>query len=121
MVFNARMKKVLIIDDEMDFCLLLKAYLSRLKYDVYYSNTLAAGVEQAKKIGPSIIFLDNNLPDGLGWEMAMYFLKQYPAAQLNLISAYHPELPNVKVTPSLKIWEKPISLTELEDYLKEDA
>ncbi len=115
------MKKVLIIDDETDFCLLLKAYLTRLKYQVFYSHTLAAGLEQAKEIDPSIIFLDNNLPDGLGWEMAMYFLEQYPEVQLNLISAYHPELPNVKVTSALKIWEKPISLTELEKYLKEDA
>ena len=101
---NTRMKKVLIIDDEIDFCLLLKSYLSKLRYEVYYSNSLNEGVEQAKKINPSIIFLDNNLPDGLGWELAVYFLEQYPEAQLNLISAYHPELPNVKVTPSLKIW-----------------
>ena len=115
-----RMKKVLIIDDEIDFCLLLKAYLSKLRYEVYYSNSLADGVEQARKINPSIIFLDNNLPDGLGWEMAMHFLNAYPNAQLNLISAYHPELPNVKVTPALKIWEKPISLTELENYLKDE-
>lgn len=117
---NTRMKKVLIIDDEIDFCLLLKSYLSKLRYEVYYSNSLNEGVEQAKKINPSIIFLDNNLPDGLGWELAVYFLEQYPKAQLNLISAYHPELPNVKVTPSLKIWEKPISLTDLEKYLKEE-
>jgi DNA-binding NtrC family response regulator len=114
------MKKVLIIDDETDFCLLLRAYLSRLKYDVYCSNTLSDGIEENKRLEPAIIFLDNNLPDGLGWEMAMYFLQQYPTAQLNLISAYHPHLPNVKVTPALKIWEKPISLTELEKYLKEE-
>jgi two-component system OmpR family response regulator len=113
------MKKVLIIDDEIDFCLLLKAYLTRHSYEVFYAHTLASGVEQAKKISPDIIFLDNNLPDGLGWEMAMYFLDKYPALQLNLISAYHPDLPNVKVTPALKIWEKPISLTELEHYLEE--
>ena len=114
------MKKVLIIDDEIDFCLLLKAYLTKLRYDVYYANSLAEGVEQARKINPSVIFLDNNLPDGLGWELAMHFLSAYPNAQLNLISAYHPELPNVKVTPALKIWEKPISLIDLENYLKDE-
>ncbi|HYF30413.1 MAG TPA: response regulator [Chitinophagaceae bacterium] len=113
------MKKVLIIDDEVDFCLLLKAYLTRHQYEVYYAHTLGDGIEQAKKISPGIIFLDNNLPDGLGWEMAMYFLEKYPSIQLNLISAYHPDLPNVKVTPALKIWEKPISLSELEHYLNE--
>lgn len=111
------MKKVLIIDDEVDFCLLLKAYLTRHNYDVYYAHTLSAGVEQAKKISPEIIFLDNNLPDGLGWERAPYFLETYPSLQLNLISAYHPDLPNIKITSALKIWEKPISLRELENYL----
>lgn len=114
------MKRVLIIDDEIDFCLLLKAYLTKLRYEVHYANSLAEGVEKARKINPSIIFLDNNLPDGLGWELAMHFLREYPNAQLNLISAYHPELPNVKVTPALRIWEKPISLNELEDYLNEE-
>jgi hypothetical protein len=35
------------------------------------------------------------------------FLDQSPAKHnVNLISAYHPELPNVKVTPSLKSWGK---------------
>lgn len=111
------MKKVLIIDDEVDFCLLLKAYLTRHNYDVYYAHTLTAGVEQARSIKPEIIFLDNNLPDGLGWDKALYFMETYPTLQLNLISAYHPDLPNVKITPSLKIWEKPISLRELEHYL----
>jgi two-component system, OmpR family, response regulator len=111
------MKRVLIIDDEVDFCLLLKAYLTRHNYDVYYAHTLAEGKEKAKKVIPQIIFLDNNLPDGLGWEMAMYFMDMYPQLHLNLISAYHPDLPNVKITPALKIWEKPISLSELEHYL----
>lgn len=114
------MKKVLIIDDEVDFCLLLKAYLTRYKYDVYYAHTLSEGMEKAKKIIPEVIFLDNNLPDGLGWERAPYFMDQYPGLHLNLISAYHPDLPNVRITPELKIWEKPISLSELESYLTTD-
>lgn len=111
------MKKVLIIDDEVDFCLLLKAYLTRHNYEVHYAHTLTAGIEQAKKVAPEIIFLDNNLPDGLGWDKAVYFIETYPSLQLNLISAYHPDLPNVKITPSLKVWEKPISLRELDHYL----
>ena len=33
-------KKVLIIDDEVDLCLLLKTYLNRRNYEVYCSHTL---------------------------------------------------------------------------------
>src|SRR6266498_3498993 len=61
-------RKILIIDDETDFCLLLKAYFSRKKYDVYLSYSLNQGMKLLEEIKPDIIFLDNNLPDGFGWE-----------------------------------------------------
>ena len=104
------MKKVLIIDDEIDFCLLLKAYLTKLRYEVFYSNSLADGVEQARKINPAIIFLDNNLPDGLGWGETENILVNYPDTKLNLISAYH--VPKTS-SSSFRILEKPLQLEEL--------
>ena len=69
-------KKVLIIDDEVDLCLLLKTYLNRRNYEVYYSHTLKEGINQFKQVIPDILFLDNNLPDGIGWEEAAGLLEQ---------------------------------------------
>jgi DNA-binding NtrC family response regulator len=109
-------KKVLIIDDEVDLCLLLKTYLNRRNYEVYYSHTLKEGMNQFKQVLPDILFLDNNLPDGIGWEKAAGLMEQYPGLQVHLISAYQPNTPE-KVTSSFKVWEKPLTLKDLDNYM----
>ena len=109
-------KKVLIIDDEVDLCLLLKTYLNRRNYDVYYSHTLADGLVQFQQIIPDILFLDNNLPDGIGWEKASALLENYPELQVHLISAYQPNTPDL-VSNAFKVWEKPLTLKDLDNYM----
>ncbi len=69
-------KKVLIIDDERDFCILLKSYFIRKKYTVYLSNFLSDGMQLLTDIKPDIVLLDNNLPDGLGWNKVEFILKK---------------------------------------------
>ena len=109
-------KKVLIIDDEVDLCLLLKTYLNRKNYEVYYSHTLKEGMNQFNRVIPDILFMDNNLPDGIGWEKAVGLLKQYPELQVHLISAYQPDAPE-GIDSVFKIWEKPLTLRELDNYM----
>ena len=110
-------KRVLIIDDETDFCLLMKNYFVRKNYEVHISHTLAEGMKNLDTIKPDIIFLDNNLPDGLGWEKTDYISKHFPNARLNLISAYQYDQSYTDKSTSVRIWEKPISLTDLNKYL----
>jgi DNA-binding response OmpR family regulator len=61
-------KKVLIIDDEVDLCLLMKAYFLRKNYEVYIAHTLSDGLNRLGQIIPDYLFIDYNLPDGLGWD-----------------------------------------------------
>ncbi|PWT76651.1 MAG: hypothetical protein C5B59_05940 [Bacteroidetes bacterium] len=110
-------KKVLIIDDEADFCLLLKTYFVRKNFDVHISHTLQEGLSELDQFEPDIIFLDNNLPDGLGWEKTEFILKNHHQAQLNLISAYQYNPSLLTKFPTVRIWEKPISMRELNNYL----
>ena len=110
-------KKVLIIDDEVDLCLLLKTYLNRRNYDVYYSHTLSEGMSEFQRILPDIVFLDNNLPDGFGWEQASALLEKYPDLQVHLISAYQPNAPHTN-SSSFKVWEKPLTLKDLDNYIQ---
>ena len=110
-------KRVLIIDDETDFCLLLKTYFIRQNYEVHIFHTLSEGMMNLGKINPDIIFLDNNLPDGLGWEKTEYICQHFPKTQINLISAYQFDHSKAYPLSSVRIWEKPISLTDLSNYL----
>jgi len=109
---DMKRKKILIIDDEEDFCLILKSYFTGKQYEVYYSYSLNKGMKLLDEIEPDIVFLDNHLPDGSGWSKADQIMKQHPLLQLNLMSTFEYDYPKKEI-PSLRFWEKPLQLTEL--------
>ncbi|RYE52567.1 MAG: response regulator [Sphingobacteriales bacterium] len=76
-------RKVLIIDDEIDLCHLLKSYFLRKNYEVYLSHTLEQGLAFLRTLNPEIIFLDNNLPDGTGWSVAPQIAREFPETYIN--------------------------------------
>ena len=110
-------KRVLIIDDETDFCLLMKNFFIRKNFEVHIFHTLQEGMNSLESIQPDIIFLDNNLPDGLGWEKTEYIRSRFPNTHINLISAYQYDHSFSDKMTSVRVWEKPISLTDLNKYL----
>jgi DNA-binding response OmpR family regulator len=103
-------KKVLIIDDEEDLGILMARFLTSRKIDVFIARTIEAGMKILEEQKPDFIFLDNKLPDGLGWSKTEYILVNHPQAQLNLISALN--VPKTS-TSSFRILEKQILLEEL--------
>ena len=60
------MSKILIIDDDLDFCKVLVKSFERLEHDVDYSITLNQGLDQIFPNEYDLVFLDVNLPDGNG-------------------------------------------------------
>src|SRR5687768_18321502 len=100
-------KKVLIIDDEVDLCLLMKAYFLRKNYEVYIAHTLSDGLNRLGQIIPNYLFIDYNLPDGLGWDKLPEMFHRYPSNQYHLISAFRHTMPAELNRAKLTIWEKP--------------
>lgn len=112
-------KKVLIIDDEVDTCLLLSTYFSKKGYEVSCSYSLTDGLQQLDEMQPDIIFMDNNLPDGFGWELTSYIMDRMPAVELHLISAYNNSSYNYNRNKhKIKMWQKPISFRKLDELMK---
>ena len=109
--------KVLVIDDEQDICSLLNSFLTSQGYDVRTSHTLTDGMKVMDEIQPDIIFLDNNLPDGFGWDKIDFIQKTFPLSKINLISAYKFIPGSIKDNPSIGLIEKPISFATLKNYL----
>lgn len=107
-------KKILIIDDETDLCLLLKNYFLRKNYEVVVSHSLTEGRLLLATIRPDILFLDNNLPDGTGWDMATGIASDFPDTYVVLISAFHPPIPVMPVHARYRVIEKPISMADLD-------
>jgi len=79
---------VLIIDDEVDICYLLKGILRVKDIEADYVTTLAEAEAHLQKNDPSVIFLDNRLPDGMGVDYIHRFKKEHPSASIIMITAY---------------------------------
>lgn len=110
-------KKILIIDDETDFSSLLKTYFERKSCEVIIANSITSGMEALETFRPDYLFLDNNLPDGLGWSKTEFILTNYPFCQLNLISGHL--VPKTSAM-NFRIIEKPLSFNDLDDILKNE-
>ena len=103
-------KKILIVDDERDFGMLMKSFFSKRKCKVFLASSIAEGLTLLEKEKPDHLFLDNNLPDGLGWGKTDYILLNYPKTQLHLISVL--DVPKTSAT-SFHILYKPTLTEEL--------
>lgn len=108
--------KVLIIDDEPDSCILWKSFLTQLKYNVFTALTLRQGLELVESVRPDIIFLDNNLPDGLGWEKLDVIQAKIPNCRINLVSAYDFD-PDKYIRPNVNVLRKPVTLSRIRTLL----
>jgi len=81
-------KRILIIDDELDICLLLQSYLRSQSFDTYYEQNLKSGLSALSKLEPAVLILDNNLPDGLGIDSITEIKAKFPNLKLLIVSAY---------------------------------
>ena len=79
---------VMIVEDEVDLCYLLTKILrqNNLKADCAYS--ISEAKQAIKKINPSIVFIDNFLPDGYGSDFIMNIREGYPKSKIVMITAH---------------------------------
>ena len=106
-------QKILIVDDETDFCLIMKNFFTKKGYDVSLAYTLKEGMTILKEFRPHILFLDNNLPDGQGWDAMNEIVEIIPQVRAYLISAHRNKASFYGLDKNIMIWEKPISLSTL--------
>src|SRR6476659_381941 len=106
----ATMKKVLIIEDEGDMCLLLNIMLNGKEMDVDHVKTLATAEEYLQKEKPSVIILDNKLPDGYGIDFIPFLKNNYPSSKIIMISGYDASAEDAALESGAHIFlEKPFT------------
>ncbi|MDP4131996.1 MAG: response regulator [Bacteroidota bacterium] len=66
MMESSQNKRVLLVDDEEDFCEIVMRILHKSGYEVVCAPTLEIATRELQNYDPAIILLDQNLPDGLG-------------------------------------------------------
>jgi two-component system, OmpR family, response regulator len=78
----------LIIDDDIDTCILLSRILVENKIKSLSVNTLHDAENLFETVNPALIFLDNNLPDGYGLNFLSFIKEKFPNALIVMITAH---------------------------------
>lgn len=96
--------------------MIMKGYFIKKGYEVFIASTLQEGLDILKSLRPDILFLDNNLPDGQGWDAMDEIVEIIPQIRAYLVSAHRSKSSFSEKGKNVVIWEKPISLNTLNSF-----
>jgi two-component system OmpR family response regulator len=107
-------KKVLIVEDEGEMCLLLNILLDDENMELDHVKNLLDASEYLKQNQPALILLDNKLPDGFGVDFISYVKENYPAIKIIMISGYDSSVADVALENGADLFiEKPFSRDQI--------
>ncbi len=126
-----RKAKILLVDDDIDFCESTKTVLESKPYDVIIAHEGAEGLRKAKEEKPDLVLLDVIMPVKDGFTAAEQFkedpeLSKIPVLMLTSFSARRGET-TIPVSRGLELQaedyiEKPVTpeqlLAKVEEHLK---
>lgn len=113
-------KKVLIIEDEGDMCLLLNIMLNGQEMELDHVKSLSTAEEYLQKHQPAVVILDNKLPDGFGIDFIATIKKNYPNIRIIMISGYDGSAKDVALDNGADIFlEKPFTKNQLYQSIKD--
>ena len=78
---------MLIVDDEPDICFLFGKILKMRNLRTDFANNLAEASLSVQADPPSLVFLDNSLPDGQGIDFISFLKEHYPGTRIIIVTA----------------------------------
>ena len=83
---QSAMKNILIVEDEADMCLLLEILLAGKGVKLDHVKSISLAADYLKSHSPSMVILDNKLPDGFGIDFIPEIKKVFPDLKIIMIS-----------------------------------
>ncbi|OMP79105.1 MULTISPECIES: response regulator [unclassified Chitinophaga] len=112
--------KILIIDDEGDLCMLLNILLEGNGTKVEHVQSIAKAEEYLLQEKPSLILLDNRLPDGFGIDFLSVVKKEHPTVKVIMISGVDAAAQDVALENGADAFlKKPFAKTQLHQTVTE--
>lgn len=110
----------IIIDDELDICILLAGMLKQMGFKSMYATTLQEGLNKLSNSPDVVLFLDNNLPDGSGLDALSGIKEKFPEIKIIMISAYDGDVERKRaaVDGAIDFIGKPLKRILIVDSLK---
>ena len=114
---NKPAKKILVVEDEGEMGLLLNMIVNEKDFELDYVSNLLSADEYLQKEEPSVIILDNKLPDGFGIDFISYIKKKYSDIKIIMISGFASAKDVALANGADMFFEKPFSKDELNKSL----
>jgi DNA-binding NtrC family response regulator len=114
---NKPAKKVLVVEDEGEMGLLLNMIVNDKDFELDYVSNLLSADEYLQKEEPSVIILDNKLPDGFGIDFISYIKKKYADIKIIMISGFASAKDVALANGADMFFEKPFSKDALNESL----
>ena len=114
-----QMDKALIVDDEIDICMLLAAQLQKLGFHPSFCLSIKEANEKLSMTTYDIVFVDLNLPDGSGYDLIYSLRTIDKTVKIVVISAYEAERQKVMEAGASLYIPKPFTGNSIRAALKE--
>lgn len=111
------MAKVLVVDDEVDICTLLKRQLEKRGMEVSYCLTIGSAREDLASNEYDFIFVDLNLTDGSGYDLITTLAQAGRKESIIVISAYDSERQKALQAGARSFVAKPFTNKSIEEAL----
>jgi two-component system OmpR family response regulator len=112
-------KKVLIIEDEGDMCLLLNIILTGKELELEHVKNLSAAKDYLQQSQPAVVILDNKLPDGYGIDFIQFLKREYPSIKIVMISGFDGSVKDVALENGADVFlTKPFTKDQLYQSIK---
>ena len=85
---NRLMAKILIVDDDTTFCIMLRKWLEKRGFDVDTAFSYKDAVKQLDKAGFDLVLTDLRLPDKDGIDLLRVIKEKTPETQVLLMTGY---------------------------------
>ncbi len=107
-------QKLLIIEDEGEMCLLINLLLDDEDLEIEHVKSLSAAVEYFQQQSPSLVLMDNRLPDGYGIDFIGFIKHKYPGTKVVMMSGMDAAAKDVALENGADLFlEKPFSRSQL--------
>jgi DNA-binding response OmpR family regulator len=85
------MRKVLIVEDELDLCQLMAIHLNNLSIENDFVHKVSSAKNKIQEVKYDMVLLDLHLEDGSGFELAAWLNVNHPAVKIIVLSGYDAE------------------------------
>ncbi len=110
--------RTLVIDDELDICLLVTKHLQKLQFKTDYSLTVKDALLKVNQTAYEFVFIDLNLSDGSGFEVINHMKELNLNSKIIVISAHDNESSRALATGAHLFVSKPFTMKAINDALR---